>query len=531
MPSASEARAQRLIIVAIFFVSSLQFILFVPQETITSPVRPSFSGGTFSIRSRSISSISAADGSNRENSKIEGSSLHNNTNTSITTTNGNNDNGAPLVTPPDSTVVRSTANKTKIVFCKTCSFNDRISCNERMQFLMGKHKLSESNAREELMPACGIDYYNEPYVLMHAGPHKTGTTTIQSFLYRTALWRNASYLQQDKFAIPTFLELPGAFGDIGCMLNFAHCMIRGFAKEGGQMNVAMCNRLRKTFPPFLRKHYNQSQHVLLVAEDLDRMTIDHTRMQFYLKPYRRFRIIVAYRRLHSWLPSWYNQIVDLYQGKYVQNETRFPSFVEWIDEQYDKFLQVHAMAVAARYENSGKFESVQILNLHEKTPLLEQIFCKYVPFADATCQAVREGARESNPNRGRGHEWERLATFAFHRGKIKDYHRVIAPSVIEKMVNGAKQRGIFGEDVTDYPKICLNETFMDQLLKKEIEQETKYFPEWYVSQGGEGGLRIDFEKSKHKLCSMDVDKILDEGILDPIFDEINTQTFTYKSGK
>ena len=203
-------------------------------------------------------------------------------------------------------IVTTTHTKTKkLEFCGHCNFNPRNSCNERLQYLMDRYKTPEDEAKESLMSTCGIDYDTEPYVLLHAGPHKTGTTSIQSFLY-TSLFNNATYLQQDKFAIPTFDDLPGIFGGDGPMLNFAHCMLKDFAKDGGQMNVGMCNKLRgdkSPFPKFLKKHCNQSHHVLLVAEDLDRLTIDHGRIQYYLQPYRRFKVVVTYRRMHDWLVS------------------------------------------------------------------------------------------------------------------------------------------------------------------------------------------------------------------------------------
>ncbi|KAL7545379.1 hypothetical protein ACHAWF_008727 [Thalassiosira exigua] len=346
-----------------------------------------------------------------------------------------------------------------------------------------------------------------------------GTTAIQSFLY-DSLWKNATFLQEDNFGIPTFDDLPGIFGGEGPMLNFSHCMIADFVKGGGQMNVGMCNKLRTAFPPFLERNYNQSRSVLIVAEDLDRATIDHTRMQYYLRPYRRFRVVVNYRRLHEWLPSWYNQIVHLYISNYIQGLSRYPSFVEWIDHQYDKFLNVHAMAVATRYRNSGKFESVHIMNMHNEVPLLEDLFCNYIPFANATCRGIKEGAKPTKPNVGHSHEYERLATKAFLRKKLRNFHKAIAPKVAEQIKNAAVERGIFkhGED---YPKICLNATFLDRLLRTEMEQERKFFPEWYKSQGGDEGLRKQFESVK--LCSMNDEMLLATGVLDPVFEALNKQ--------
>lgn len=294
------------------------------------------------------------------------------------------------------------------------------------------------------------------------------------------------------------------------------------------MNIAMCNKVRfGKFPIFLQKNFNQSHNVLLVAEDLDRVKIDYKRIQYYLQPYRRFRVLVNYRRMHEWLPSWYNQIMDLYLSNYIQGKSRYPSFVEWINTHFHHFKQVHAIEVATRYRNSGKFESVEILNMHDGTragnmplPLLENLFCNYIQFANATCQTIKNGKEAQKRNIGRTYEYERLATKAFLRGKIHNYHKVIAPKVADRIKNLVVERGIF-PDGNAYPKICLNQTFLDHLLQTEMEQERKYFPKWYESQGGDEGLRKDFENSRHKMCSMDEERILDSGILDPIFEEIN----------
>ena len=128
---------------------------------------------------------------------------------------------------------------------------------------------------------------NEPFVLLHVGPHKTGTTSMQKFLYK-AMTTNQLFIDMDFIRIPTFDDMPGAFGaEGGYMLNLAHCCIRKWRKDGGQMNLAMCNRFRKHFKPFVAKSYNQSKNLVIIAEDFDRTTLDFERIRWYLKPYTR----------------------------------------------------------------------------------------------------------------------------------------------------------------------------------------------------------------------------------------------------
>lgn len=205
----------------------------------------------------------------------------------------------------------------------------------------------------------------------------------------------------------------------------------------------------------------------------------------------------------------------------VRAEEKYPSFVEWIDERYHHFSEVHATKEVDRYRESDKFESVEMINMHEETGLLEALFCNHVPFANATCDAIRKGEiKPMKTNHGRTHEYDRLATKAFLRGKLKNYHTAIAYKVARKFEKLVAERQIFAEP-SAYPKKCLNETFLEKLLQTEMEQEIKYFPKWYVSQGGDEGLRKDFGDNQEKLCSMDDERLLASGTFDSIFEELN----------
>jgi len=403
--------------------------------------------------------------------------------------------------------------------CNPSPYDNSKTCNERAAYIMQRYHLSEQKARESIMDRCGVDYSTEPYVMLHVGPHKTGTTAIQSFIYH-ALFKNRTFLRDDNWSIPTSDDMPGEFGKEGAGLNFAHCQIRNYVKDGGQMNTHRCNMIRlHHLPKFVGQSYNESRNVLIIAEDLDRKTIDYQRMQYYLRPYKRFRVVVAYRRLHEWLPSWYNQIVDLYKSVYIRGEATYPSFVDWIDSEYHNFMQVHAMNVAKRYRESGKFESVRVFSMHDQTPLLENVFCNQIK-SPATCKAIRDGAKPPKPNTGKMHEYERLAIIAYRRKKLKHVHAAIASKVANGLRQVVVELGIFS-DADAYPKTCLNETFMEHLLALEMEQEREWFPDSYEAQGGDEGLKSAFHANKDKLCAMNVHKILDSGILDDAFEKLN----------
>ena len=289
------------------------------------------------------------------------------------------------------------------------------------------------------------------------------------------------------------------------------------------MNADKCNELRKAFTPYLEESYTNHQNILIVAEDFDRVKIDFTRLHFYLKPYKRIKVVTAYRRLHDWLPSWYNQIVDLYTGIYVQEKEEYPSLVDWMEEKYGQFKAVHAMAVAKRFRDAGITESVESLNMHnDSVPMLENFFCNYVPGAETMCQAVKEGQQPKKANKGYDHEWDRLAVKAQQLKKIPRLDRYNVGKVGATIKKLAKERDLLNDnDNTPLPMKCLNETMLNDIFTTEMSQEQEYFPAFFEEQGGEDGLRKDFDKAKHKFCALDVKSIVEGGTFDGIFEELS----------
>ena len=112
----------------------------------------------------------------------------------------------------------------------------------------------------------------------------------------------------------------------------------------------------------------------------------------------------------------------------------------------------------------------------------------------------------------------RLAISANLQGKLtSNFHR---PNNIIRAVRKLKQK--VEEKDLPLPRICPNKSVLDKILHKELEHERNYFPEWFESQGGEEGVKKSFDAAvKKKLCSLDIDTISKEGIMDNIYKEIS----------
>ena len=411
-------------------------------------------------------------------------------------------------------------------FCRYCTYSDALLCEDRVQYMMKKYKLSEAQAKNQtdMLDRCTTPPIHrkvyaeedEPYMVLHVGPHKTGTTAMQAFIY-DLIYANDTIITRDNFRVPSYEELPGVFAKEGVGLNLPHCALEDYKKSGGQENIGMCYRMRKEFPKFTVDAWNKSQNVLIVAEDFDRKEIDFNRLRFFLRPYNKARIVTTYRRLHDWLPSWYNQIMDHYTLKYAAGDEKYPSFVEWLGTNFDEFLLAHSIEVAKRFDKYDFVESVDILNMHDMSDLIEHFFCDHLQ-AESTCQALKDGAVPSKSNVGKDHDYERLVIKASLQGRL--LHKAFKPIQIDRTTRRLKEK-IEAKNMS-LPLMCPPKDLIDKILATELDQERTYFPEWFKKQGGEEGVTESFRAAvKKKFCSFDDGRIFQFGILDDIFKEIN----------
>ncbi|KAL7457513.1 hypothetical protein ACHAWC_009057 [Mediolabrus comicus] len=415
-------------------------------------------------------------------------------------------------------------------FCDGCAWNKGTTrCGERLAYLVTKYDANETEARESLMNSfnCTVPtiYHkvysekNEPSIILHVGPHKTGTTALQSFIYELAKSNNTIFLK-DNLRIPTTKDLPGVYDGAGTGINLAYCSVEKYKQGGGQMSARMCTSMQDAFPKFVLDAYNKSQNILIVAEDFDIVGMDFSRLHHFLLPYKKIKIISTYRRLHEWLYSWYNQIVNAYRLIYATGDEKYPTFVEWL-RHFDSMVHRHGVAVAERY-NSYKFiESVHLINMHDvgrdSSSVPENFFCNILQ-TETVCNAIKAGARPQNENIGHDHEYERLAIEAKLAGKIPE--KAVTRKLTLARSAAFLKKQIDLKNIT-LPIICPSEEIMEKMFQHTVEHEKKYLLEWHESQGGEEGLRDALKKAgQKKMCAYDTVKILDEGILDDIFSKM-----------
>ena len=177
----NRARAQRVLLLAIIAVVLLQFCLIDPNMASNEKV-----------------GLRRIDVDEWEKSIV----MSEDPNTTTTLTSDANG-------PARSEGIAASLNRTQTLeYCGNCPYDNSKTCSDRAAYIRQRYHLSEQKARESIMDRCGVDYSTEPYVMLHVGPHKTGTTAIQSFIYQ-ALYKNETFLGDDNWSIPTWDDMPG----------------------------------------------------------------------------------------------------------------------------------------------------------------------------------------------------------------------------------------------------------------------------------------------------------------------------------
>jgi hypothetical protein len=253
-------------------------------------------------------------------------------------------------------------------------------------------------------------------------------------------------------------------------------MIQRYRNDGGDMGRKPCHN--NTFPNlriFLnRTYYQQQKDILLVAEDLDRQTIDMDRLRSTLKPYTDIRIVVTYRRLHDWYKSWYNEIVKMYLRSYLSERLgglpiTFPSFVSWMENR-TMMNKAHTEALEQRYRNQNM--SVQILHYHRKESLLENLFCTTLDLP-MTCEAIRNGTLSGEVFRESRKDLELCRWIIMANGNNETLRR--PQQCYDKVARVQAKMDKHNITEQDFPLLRVPQSTLDLLWNQTVQAEAKYF--------------------------------------------------------
>jgi hypothetical protein len=262
-----------------------------------------------------------------------------------------------------------------------------------------QYALSKNGLSSDPSNSSGHDSSLRPVALLHFGPRKTATSTIQRVITEMA-----AELSYDGFSSPGLC--PKTYPD-GARHYLHECKLgyRNFDPSHQDEKNKCLEQSAASWEDLVEQvhqNFHRGQSLFLSDEDIYHLAIESNNNTAFLaelerltRPYHPNRYVtITYRDYPEWIVSQYRQFNSF---KYT-NKRRLVGFVDWFRvEQLARpyFLLPINKEQVEHYSNI--FGHLQIFNMHdlstEKDGLLVAWFCHIAPWALTTCQTLRDQAK------------------------------------------------------------------------------------------------------------------------------------------
>eukprot|EP00551_Chaetoceros_affinis_P006974 CAMPEP_0203683710 /NCGR_PEP_ID=MMETSP0090-20130426/47665_1 /ASSEMBLY_ACC=CAM_ASM_001088 /TAXON_ID=426623 /ORGANISM="Chaetoceros affinis, Strain CCMP159" /LENGTH=476 /DNA_ID=CAMNT_0050552865 /DNA_START=1348 /DNA_END=2778 /DNA_ORIENTATION=+ len=341
---------------------------------------------------------------------------------------------------------------------------------------------------------------NDKFCVIHVGPHKTGSTSLQDFILEAPASKSA--LAKDHYWVPHF---PEGIGQAVHEPGKNHAIFANCVRSSGSRNFCPTGRVRDQnliyFRTFVKDAASTGSNIVLSSEEFDAMDVDvHELTSFFTQHHYKVHIVLYYRRFYDWVISWYNQLT-----KTGWNNGYIP-FEQWCNmATLERYKKEHSIATYKHYmngANGGGVFNVSVVNMHEDPDHYDsdmRFACDHLDNAPHSCELAK--SKVSSHNNGSVD-----LTWKMFRHKLKNHHSIHLSQSDERWV----QIETKFNQMTDFPLLCLPNNVQDRMLAISLEAEITLTPEWwYNSKEGLEHLKADFaEKIKSKFCTMDFATVL-----------------------
>lgn len=364
---------------------------------------------------------------------------------------------------------------------------------------------------------------SKPLFVLHAGPPKTGTTSIQcslplltpklkkdKFIFVGKVTDCANTFSKNGYVNPrTVARCINRYGkDCGTGSDAIQCLIR----KGGP-----CKSVQQFYSILTSAHFN-GVNVIYSSEGMfdDFEFTPHFKMllqDFHVK------VVVVYRRYYQWLASRYNSlskpVISRNDRKELnpwpsQNGKTIATLQQVMDENYHERnrkinLSGDTWDFKKKYEEH--FPDTSVISMYDEGGILKTFICSFLN-ARKSCKVV-DTVSDTLKNPSVPLHPDRMAVAAFEKGLIKK--KTLTRDFVRQKIL-MKERSLGYRSFTDYPLVCLDSENESKILQQSLLEEKLMFTnsssdEW---EDHELLIRKEFNDylSKGKFCNVDVDKAL-----------------------
>lgn len=405
--------------------------------------------------------------------------------------------------------------------------------------------------------------YHGEVAVVHIGPHKTGTTTMQHTMknYIETLyddgyhipgnWSNYSWvnmmiltdcLRKDK------KDYVFTYNDIdddkvrrkqrqlrSLSTTTTKRVMETNSHESDHTNQedSLSHRKLGNFPcdmnileeiKYIASQPNSNNNLLLTAESFSGKFMNMDRVQYLLRPWNKVVIIAYYRRFYEWFHSQWNQMykdsnpdvrphfidfITLNNGSNIDYFAYNNYILGLIPRWEETFVNTTILTTTGQQQH-GEIKLYNLHNLPEKT-ISESFFCQSIPNATKTCNAVRmriKNIGELKDNPSIPFIYSDLAYLAQQQSNtflISEQAKSYPIEYLTRLVRNYQEStlGLTQYDFDNIYRTCPPQTILDKLLYYTYETERKYFPDFFYSDKGKGVIYEHFQKdARTKLCTI-----------------------------
>eukprot|EP00814_Leptocylindrus_danicus_P003995 CAMPEP_0116027288 /NCGR_PEP_ID=MMETSP0321-20121206/14527_1 /TAXON_ID=163516 /ORGANISM="Leptocylindrus danicus var. danicus, Strain B650" /LENGTH=497 /DNA_ID=CAMNT_0003500589 /DNA_START=18 /DNA_END=1508 /DNA_ORIENTATION=+ len=406
-----------------------------------------------------------------------------------------------------------------------------------------------SISHDEDQPVHETNNDDAPWFILHAGPPKSGTTTIQC-----DMGRYSNLLRMDNVAYI------GRFGKSKFCPDVKQFQNGRVEEEEGAAldpilnhvpdwnscleNVKECKnrKIWNDFSSVLQHYRNQRMHVFMSDEGLiGRALYDDSEVLQLLSDALqgwRVKVVINYRRYYEWIASYYNthfkyngHLSSLYKDWPEDDGSGtgggglvIPTFPEFYHEHVQggasdqsSFLQEPEEAPRRAFESIA--EEVHLFSIYQGGDLFTNFVCQTLPKIDGeACNAlVKEKGQSAradieNPSAD-NHDYDILAVAAYRAGLIDKTNKNLTRSKVRNKIQKYKES--MGDD-GKFPQTCLESPDLLNIFGKSLHNEEKLFPTWFSTDASraykseEHQAGFDSFVAKRKFCSIDATLVLNQ---------------------
>lgn len=367
---------------------------------------------------------------------------------------------------------------------------------------------------------------DKPYLVVHVGPPKTGTSTLQAAFRSMSM---QGILAQDIFTYNK--NIISKIMDRGCHQQLAEQ--RKIHNETNNdailldrlQNVKCWNKTLEILEPFRKSKTNImysyeafSFHSNRISTERGYSMVDWLSLHLTLCKDWNFVFVFSYRRYPEWIFSAYKQINRWTNSKPRMN--KWPGMGGKRLQSVDPLPSSRKtmLSIPYRYANSLKQEmqrhpeiSTVVFNMHLEQGLASTFFCDILPNAPHSCQRSLQQDQEQTTeivnNPSQSLFYDALGVAASESGRINStrYKRHDVAAQLQAYQEETLQQGPF-----DFALTCPLKSQLDHFLNLSLSLEKDILPEFAASKGVREEHISSFWKTVDlkKFCWIDTDAVL-----------------------